>query len=948
MADVDSDPVPPLQSSVIRCRGVRTHNLRSVDVDIPLYKWTAVTGVSGSGKSSLVFDTLYAEAQRRFLETLGTYERQFLQGLPQGVFEELLEVPAAIALKQSNRSSDPRSLVGTSADVLEPMRLLFLSLMDPSCNKCGTAVQMHERADLARYLLAGQSSLPASFALSVRVPWPKETKKRKELIQSLKIEGYTRVVIEDRLLDIEEDLAALSAWAGEELELVLDRLGGGLSGEELDNRLETIWSQVRFSPRFSGLQVARLRDRDTREKDVQLFRVQAYCPRCQMQTAVIQPGDLDSHSVLGACPECRGMGNVPIIDAEKVIPDPRLSLEEGVVKPWQSPSYLWMQDWLMRACRANGLKTKTAWEDLDAETRAWIWTGADPDGKYKLPKGESVSVLGFFQALEAERYKSGSRIMLAKYRKYVTCGACEGLRVGEAGRNASVQGTRFVDLLVQEIGQTDSWIRALEADPKVNRKLSPIREIYEEVRRKLGLLAKLGMASTALSRRSRTLSGGEYQRVLLTRVVGNGLTDALYVLDEPSVGLGKEEIPHLVDCLRELRDQGNTVVMVEHDAALIAAADHWIEMGPGGGSQGGTLVDAGKGRMPASAEGKSARLAAPKVKSRPVPDEEVFERKNALLLRGFSHLNCTALDLEIPFGKMTVVTGPSGAGKSTLVTCGLEAALDHLEETGRSANKNANVDECIGTWNDLAVPKGFFGERDVLKVEQRALHRTITSVPATVLGTMDQLRKIFSLLPESKSRGLGPSSFSFNGEGACVTCEGKGVVKEDLFFLGEVEKVCPECLGRRYAPEPLEVKWKGKSISDWLQTSISDASLAFVSQGGLADTLRFACELGIGYLPLGVPTTSISGGEAQRLRIAAALSKSGRKLFCILDEPTRGLSEIDVSNLLATLLQLTNSGHTFVVVEHHEQFQRHAHQLVRLGPGGGINGGRITERELRF
>lgn len=941
----------------IQCEGVKTHNLKNLDLQLPLGKWIAVTGVSGSGKSSLVFDTIYAEAQRRFLETLGTYERQFLQGLPAGEFEKLENVPAAVALKQTNRSSDPRSVIGTSSDVFDPLRISFVTLMDESCSRCGAPAETHAVSELLENLkssFAHPSGSDIYKILAIPFRLPEASKDRKSTLDSFVLEGFTKIISGQQLIEIDEiraDAKSMAALPADIL-VVLDRLSSETPADELRNRADSVWSQVRFSNRFSTLKVLNFNPETEVLSEGHLFRVQPYCSSCKETTTLIQSSDLDWQSVLGSCRVCRGLGNVAVLDENKIIPDPRLSLAQKAIKPWSSDVFGWMNDELLAACRSLGIPSQTPWNKLTADQKKWIWSGGEKDsGKDKQTKKKAkfVSIEEFFAALEAERYKQQSRILLAKYRKYVTCQACDGSRLGPAGRQARCSGHSYSSLMHGEIGKIQNWMEAVGSDPKYRHRLAGLREIWAELERKIGLLVRLGLGSSSLSRRCKTLSGGEYQRVLLTRVIGNGLTDALYVLDEPSVGLGRSEIPELVASLKELRDLGNTVLMVEHDPTLIQEADVWVELGPGGGSRGGALLAQRSEGHPESVvmnlkdlnlKKRNRKECKETAKSR--ASERMAGRVN---LCGFTMHNCADISFGIPLGRLTVVGGPSGAGKSTLIHSGLEAALHWWTETGQTSNDQLDIDEGRGTWTSLETPEDFLSSHDIVSVEQRAMHRSITSVPATVLGLMDLLRKNFAQTQAAKENDLMASDFSFNGGGACEECGGRGFLREDLFFLGEVDKECPVCAGARYRQDVLSVLWKGKNIHQWLSTSLEDCLLALVSENGFSKPLEIAVKLGLGHLPLGVPTTFISGGEAQRLRLCAALTKGSRRLFCLLDEPTRGLSEKDVGQLLQTLQELTGRGHTFVVVEHHAAFQDYADQLVLMGPGSGSQGGRIVKRE---
>ena len=940
--------------AAISCRGVKTHNLKNLNIEIPLGRWIAVTGVSGSGKSSLVFDTIYAEAQRRFLETLGTYERQFLQGLPAGEFDSIENVPAAVALKQTNRATDPRSVIGTSADIFDPLRISFVSLMDDSCARCGSPAETHSVRELVEQLerdFKASSGREVYKVLAIPFVLPAGLKERRTVLESFSLEGMTKIILDDVLEDIDDfksDKKRVEQGSADIL-VVLDRLSSDISSEELRNRTDSVWSQVRFSNRFSNLQLLDFNPEDESVKKQHVFRVQPFCHRCNETTQIIQSGDLDWQSVLGGCRTCRGLGNVPVLDENKIIPDPRKSLQENAIKPWSSDVYGWMNDELIKACRSLSIPVNTPWSKLSSEQRKIIWSGLSDstvDSTRTRRKQSFVPIEDFFAALEAERYKQQSRIMLAKYRRYVTCMDCQGSRLGPAGRQARCNGVQYGELMHGEIRHAREWMNRVEQAQQYKHKLSGLREIWEELARKIDLLIRLGLGSSTLSRRCKTLSGGEYQRVLLTRVIGNGLTDSLYVLDEPSIGLGRAEIPELVACLKDLRDLGNTVLMVEHDPELIRQADVWYELGPGGGSRGGELMPSA-GTQPESVILDFESLGEDRPKRVGLSDSQTPRNiQNAVVLEGFSMHNCKDLSLRIPLGALTVVGGPSGAGKSTLIHCGLEAALEWCTDTGQFSNQRIDPDEGRGIWSALKLPKNFLENNDIVSVEQKAMHRTITSVPATVLGLMDLLRRQFAQTPEAKNLDLMASDFSFNGAGACEECNGRGFIREDLFFLGEVDKQCPECLGGRYRNDVLAVRWRGKTIREWLETSLEDCFEALGQESGFAKPLNIAVRLGLGHLPLGVPTSFMSGGEAQRLRLCSGLTKGSKRLFCILDEPTRGLSEKDVGQLLKTLRDLTRQGHTFVVVEHHQAFQDLADQLVLLGPGSGAEGGQIVRREV--
>ncbi len=945
----------------IDCHGIRTHNLKNIDVALPLKKWIAVTGVSGSGKSSLVFDTIYAESQRRFLETLGTYERQFLQGLPQGEFDSIENLPASVALKQSNKTGDPRSVIATVADIADSMRILFMSFMDSACIHCGNSVIVNKSQDLLDFI-SGKESVEKNNTYLISVPFvfPEDKKKQKKICQDLLIEGYVRLLSQGKVISLEE---AMDEEIEENVEIVLDRINAQLNADEILNRVETIWSQIKFSTRFSYIYTRTLKDKNIISSQNNLFHVQPYCEKCKQKTAIIQSSDLDWQSVLGACKKCHGLGNIPVLDENKIIPNPLLSLAEGAIKPWNSDTFSWMKEELLRECKKRQIDVKIPFQKLKKTEKDFIWYG---EGQLKTKTKSFLPIKHFFDVLEEERYKSTSRILLAKYRKYINCPACLGTRIGEIGRNAVCFGKTFPELFNCEIKDTLYWLENIrkEADKSTEKKpskaemltakkLEAIYDVYQEILNKISLLVKLGLGSANLFRRCKTLSGGEYQRVLLTRVIGNGLTDALYVLDEPSVGLGQNEIPELIDCIRKLRDLGNTVLMVEHDKSLIFAADEVIELGPGGGKEGGDILPI-INKIPASAVMSSPGLTGGSIRI-PVPPATKLDSRGksendstTIYIKKFSAMNCKNIDLEIYLGKLNVITGPSGAGKSTLLHYGLQSALEKLEETGIHFNAEANYDAFMGLWEDIKVPQNFFVNNSLVIVEQKAMHRTITSVPATLMGLMDILRKSFAQTVEAKQAGFDASDFSFNGAGGCETCNGKGIVEEDLFFLGQVEKMCPDCEGTRYKKEVLNIVWRGKNIHQWLSSTLQECFNLLGREKGFGKSLFLACELGLGHISLGLPTSSMSGGEAQRLRISSVLCKSTKKIICILDEPTRGLSEKDIGHLLECLLRLSRDGHTFIVVEHHNMFEYNADHLIKMGPGSGAYGGEIVERTINY
>ena len=953
--------------SFIECHGVRTHNLKNLSLSFPIYKITLVTGVSGSGKSSLVFDTVFAEAQRRFLETLGTYERQFLQGLPKGEFDSIENIPAAIALKQENRAGrDGRSTIATASDIQEPLKNLFIGLMGSACAHCGNPIQ---RTTPRRVQEMVQGLWKNSSEVQICASFPElvDEKRRALFLKGLLAEGYRRVLDPKFTeFDLESAPQISSKWF-----VILESFDN--KEEDILPRIEKISNQLRLNQSFSSFFIY------ANNHVLQRFFLKPHCAVCEKETEVIRPADLDWTQTLGSCPKCDGLGNIPVLDETKIVPDQSKSLLDHAVKTWDSETFKKCYEGLIKEAARCQVRVDVPYSELNEKEKQWLWFGTK--------KGHFYSLKEFFEILEKERYKHTSRILLAKYRKYVLCPDCKGARLGAIGRLAKYSGKSYVDLFRDPLSETLMWIKSLKGTPQ----LSSMKEIHEEVMTKMSVLERLGLGTSFLFRRCKTLSGGEYQRVLLSRVIGNGLSDALYVLDEPSVGLGDKEIGNLLSCLLELRDQGNTILIVEHDKNFLSCADHVIELGPGGGvKNGGFLMNSAltpvsmfpkeemeikefvsllpfkaerKEEEAPQAEDKASKVSKTKktkklddaVKTKKVErietirtsQEDFFPQEDLMVVEGFSALCCENIDIPIALHRINLILGASGVGKSTVLNFGIEAALLAAQERNVYSCSEEDLDSKIGTWKKFRVPKGILESHEIVSLEQRAVHRSITSIPATLLGLMDYLRKQFAQESLSKELDLTISDFSFNGAGACETCQGRGTFAEDLFFLGQVEKVCDVCEGARFKQESLRPKWLGKNIYEWLSLPMEEAYELLRTVKTFQTPLRLVCDLGIGHLPLGISSSLISGGEAQRLKIAAVLTKSKKKMICLLDEPSRGLSEYDIQKLLGTFQKLSEVyGHTFVIVEHHKMFQNVAHHIMHIGDG--LERGRIVKREARL
>ena len=919
----------------IACSGVRTHNLKNINISFPLKQISLITGVSGSGKSSLAFSTIYAESQRRFLETLGTYERQFLQGLPQGDFDSIPFIPASIALKQNNKTADPRSTIASTLDLIEPIREVFLSLVGNICTTCGGQVTLNSKKDLLNYIYdLKQKELCKSLYLTFQMDLKKNGKKTSQSFRELLAQGFTKVFHKNKLENLQDLLHAKENVS--KIQIILQRINLRLDQAELENDIESSISQVKYSSNFSYIDCIHLNDKNEPILKDMRFYVKPFCLSCSKIVVPVSNSNLDWTTAAGYCRSCNGIGNVPVIDNDKIIPNPELSLSNKVVKPWSSESYEFFFKRLMSFSKAKKIPTDKPYRELNSEQKKLIWSYRDDKNYFCIEE--------FFQELESEKYKSSSRILLALYRKYVTCPDCNGDRFNLTGRNIKFKNKSYVSLFKDELFETYDWFLNLEKHQGTWEKIKHYKDTYHEICIKLKTLIKLGLGSLHLFRRSKTLSGGEYQRILLSRVLGNGLSDALYILDEPSVGLGREEVKSLIECVQELKKLGNTILIVEHDSRFFNHVDNIIELGPKGGHLGGYVLPFKK--KPVSSL-MTKKLPILKSKER-IKSKDMRKSENSIYLEGFSALNCKNQDLSLKLGALSVLTGPSGVGKTTLSTFGLLAALEKYFSHGLLSQKTLNMDQKIGTWKKLHVPKKIKESYEIVSVEQKSMHRTITSVPATLLKIMDPLRKYFASTKLSQELGFSSSDFSFNGRGGCSECRGRGYIIEDLFFLGNVDKVCEQCSGKRFRQDALQVKWKDRTISKWMETCIEECFEILKFEKSLSLPLKTAIELGLGHLPLGISTTKLSGGEAQRLKIASSLSTSKKKMICILDEPSRGLSNYDVAFLIESLLRLTQEGHSFLVIEHHDAFMEHAHVLINMGDGPGILGGKVKNYDFQF
>ncbi len=882
----------------IELRGVRVHNLKGVDVVIPTRRLVVITGVSGSGKSSLAFDTLYAEGQRRYVESLSSYARQFLERMEKPLVEEVSGICPAIAIKQRSLSRSPRSTVATVTEIHDHLRLLFARVGRTFCDSCGLPVRRDTAPSAADGLLAegaGQRC-PIGFELPAPVT--------DEALAELRKRGYGRLLLEGETVEIE----ARPSLPPEARALVLvDRVL--LRLEERSRLVDSLEVALREG---GGRAVALLPEGGERRIS-QLFE----CRGCGRAFSEPEPRLFSFNNPFGACPSCHGFGNLIEVDVDLVVPDKRKSLLEGAIEPWNRPHYRSLQAELRRFARRRGIPLDVPWSFLDEGHRRAILEG---DETFQ-------GVLGFFRWLEGRKYRVQVRAFLARYRGYQECMACGGGRLRPEALQVRIGERSIRDVSAMTVSGARAFLGGLRLEPA---DAAVADRVLHELERRLCYLADVGLGYLNLDRPSASLSGGESQRIALAAALGTGLVGTLFVLDEPSVGLHPCDTERLIRILRTLRDQGNSVVVVEHDPAIVSAADYLIDLGPGAGEQGGRVVYQGDtGSLLQEPRSLTAKYLRGDLRI-PVPARR--RRGNGLFLhvREARLHNLKGIDVRVPLGAFTVVTGVSGSGKSTLVHDVLCAQLRRRRKGGAAEERG------------LVEGADYIEELEV--VDQSPLGRSPRSNPVTYLKAFDPIRTLFASAKEARQRGLSAADFSFNMPGGrCEACGGDGRVRVDLQFLADAWLVCEACGGRRYRPPVLEVRWRGRSIDQVLEMTVQEALHFFAGQARVTRRLRVLGQIGLGYLRLGQPASTLSGGEAQRIKLAAhLLRRPGSRVLYVLDEPTTGLHMGDVDELLNALQRLLDGGATLVVIEHNLHVIKQADWVIDLGPEGGEAGGRVV------
>jgi len=944
------------QTDSIVVRGARVHNLKNIDIEVPHNTLTVVTGVSGSGKSSLAFDTIYAEGQRRYVESLSAYARQFLERIEKPDADTIDGIAPAVAIRQKNTTRNPRSTVATATEIYDYLRLLFARVGRTYCLNCGREVKKDTVDEVADTILAlevgtrlqvlfplHRPGMPAlqpaervratkskNAAAKTNAPGPLSDALKTRLFD-LRKGGFNRLYQGGQVFEFSTPESLLDVNFTEPVFVLVDRVAVEReSRSRIIDAIETAYresGEVIFeTPGDDGTAARRLR-----------FSQRFECKFCDIRYEEPEPRLFSFNNPYGACPKCQGFGNTIDFDLDLVIPDKMKTLAEGAIEPWTKPKYRPLFTDLKRYAKQAGIPLDMAWIDMAEEHRNLVLNG----------EGKFLGVRGFFNHLERKKYKLHVRVFLSRYRGYSTCSECRGSRLRMEARQVKIQGRNLCEvcsLTVEDALKFFDQITLTPAEAEIADKL------LQEIRERLLFLNDVGLEYLTLDRLSSTLSGGEAQRIQLATSLGSRLVGTLYVLDEPSIGLHARDTQRLVKILQDLRNLGNTILVVEHDPDIMKAADRILDLGPGAGENGGKLIAGGTYdeilHNPASLTGRylseDLRIQAPVTRRKPGPQQ--------IKVKGVRANNLKNVEINIPLGLMVAITGVSGSGKSTLLHQVIYRALAQAKQ--QPGNGNGAGATTSATWESL---EGDQYIDEVVLVDQSPIGRTPRSNPVTYIKAFDAIRELFASLPEAKKRGFSSGHFSFNIPGGrCETCQGDGTVTVEMQFLADVELICEECKGTRYKPQVLEVRYRGKNIHEVLNLTVKEALKFFVEAPKVTEKLRALEEVGLGYLRLGQSATTLSGGEAQRMKLAAHLQpatrESGRsngdnrkrRLLYIFDEPTTGLHFDDVSKLLAAFRRLIEAGGSIVVIEHNLEVIKTADWVIDLGPEGGNRGGRIV------
>jgi len=907
----------------ISVRGAREHNLKNVNLEIPRNKLVVITGVSGSGKSSLAFDTLFAEGQRRYVESLSSYARQFLQQMEKPDVDSIEGLSPAISIEQKSVSRNPRSTVGTVTEIHDYLRLLYASVGIPHCPSCGATI----RPQTVQQMVDRVLELPEGTRLVIYAPYVRGKKgEYKKQLQQMAREGFLRARIDGQAVELAGEPPTLDKQKKHSIDIVIDRIvvKPGIEkrlSDSIETALKVAGGLVVFAPEGAA--------EETLSQNYS-------CSECGTSLTEITPRLFSFNSPYGACPTCSGLGTLLGVDADKVVPDPERSILAGAVAPWPEGSKSWRLKMVDTLSKAMGFSLSTPWKKLPAEAKRVILQGSgEEELSFNLTgKKSSYSWTGKFEGVIPmldRRYKeTDSPAIRAEIEKFMSvhlCPTCEGRRLRPEALGVTMHGKAIDELSRLPVSDLRAWMGLLPLD---KRERAIAEKVVTEIQDRLSFLDDVGVGYLTLDRSSATLSGGESQRIRLATQIGSKLMGVLYVLDEPSIGLHQRDNARLLATLQGMRDLGNSVLVVEHDEETIRAADWVIDLGPGAGVHGGEVVAEGTLKQIESAPNSLTAKYLTGVLEVPVPEKR-REGREALIIKGARQNNLKNLDVEFPIGAFTVVTGVSGSGKSTLVNDILHKAL--ARHFYRASDKPGEHSKILGLEH---LDK-------VIAIDQSPIGRTPRSNPATYTNVFNPIRNLMAMTPEARMRGYGPGRFSFNVPGGrCEACKGDGQIKIEMHFLPDIYVTCEVCGGKRYDRETLAVRYKGLNIAEILELPVDQAHELFRNIPTIERVLETLCEVGLGYIRLGQPATTLSGGEAQRVKLSRELCKrsTGRTLY-LLDEPTTGLHFDDVGKLLKLLHRLVELGNTVLVIEHNLDVIKTADWVIDLGPEGGAGGGEL-------
>ncbi|MBC6926599.1 excinuclease ABC subunit UvrA [Ligilactobacillus salivarius] len=909
----------------IKIRGARAHNLKNIDVDIPKDKLVVVTGLSGSGKSSLAFDTLYAEGQRRYVESLSAYARQFLGQMDKPDVDSIDGLSPAISIDQKTTSKNPRSTVGTVTEINDFLRLLWARVGTPICPNDGHEITSQSPEQMVDKIL----ELPERTKLQILAPIVRGKKgQHKKIIEKVKKDGFVRIIVDGEIHDVEEE-TELDKNKKHDISVVVDRI---VLKDGIRSRL---FDSLEAALRLTNGNVAV----DVIGDKMLQFSENFSCPYCGFTIGELEPRIFSFNAPFGACPDCDGIGVKLEVDKDLVIPDDTKTLNEGALAPWNPISSKYYPTMLQQACEAFGIDMDTPFKDLpDKDKKIILYGAGDREFHFKFKsdfgglKDIDTTFEGVIPNVERRYRETNSdftRDVMRQYMNSLTCQTCHGYRLNEQALSVKIAGKHIGEVSDFPINESLNFFENLTFSEQ-NQEIA--RPILKEIDDRLTFLKNVGLDYLTLSRSARTLSGGEAQRIRLATQIGSNLSGVMYVLDEPSIGLHQRDNDRLIASLKKMRDLGNTLIVVEHDEDTMRAADYLIDIGPGAGENGGQVIAAG---TPKQVEKKRNSLTGQYLSGKKyiaIPNERRKGNGKKIVVKGASENNLKNIDVSFPLGEFIAVTGVSGSGKSTLVNMILKRAL--AQKLNHNSEKPGKYQKIEGVEN---IEK-------IIDIDQTPIGRTPRSNPATYTGVFDDIRGLFAQTNQAKLRGYGKGRFSFNIKGGrCEACKGDGIIKIEMNFLPDVYVPCEVCHGTRYNSETLEVEYKDKNIADILNMTVSEALTFFEPIPKIKRKLQTIVDVGLGYVKLGQPATTLSGGEAQRMKLASELhKKSNGKTFYILDEPTTGLHSEDIKRLLEVLQRLVDKGNTVLVIEHNLDVIKTADYLIDLGPEGGDGGGQIV------